>query len=138
MNDIKVKRVKNKEKPDENEKELIRLRKEREYSEVEMKEKLKGMSISKIESNDMIRPKEMKIEEQLDAVRSLKNKQSCLDNEISEMRIVMDNKIAGLEEEQAKNDIRDSTIEELIEKVCRITEEKMKMRSESDRSIEDL
>ena len=64
-----------------------------------MEEKLKGMSISKIESNDMIRPKEMKIEEKLDAVRSLKNKQSCLENEISEMRLIMDNKIAGLEEE---------------------------------------
>ena len=81
------------------------------------------MSISKIESNDMIRPKEMKIEEKLDAVRSLKNKQSCLENEISEMRLIMDNKIAGLEEEQAKNDIKDSTIEKLIEKLCTITEE---------------
>ena len=50
----------------------------------------------------------------------------------------MDNTIAGLQNEKLNNDIKDSTIEELNEKVCRITEEKMKMRSESDRSIEDL
>ena len=107
----------------EDDKELIRLRKEREYSEVEMEEKMKGMSRREKERDYMIRQKEMKIEEQLDAVRSLKNKQSCLENEISEMRIVMDNKIAGREEEQAKNDIKDSTIEKLIEKLCTITEE---------------
>merc|ERR1712048_1073021 len=32
----------------------------------------------------------------------------------------------------------DSTIEELNEKVCRITEEKKRMKSEIDKSIEDL
>ena len=34
--------------------------------------------------------------------------------------------------------MKDCTIEELNEKVCRITEYKMKMKSENDKSIQDL
>ena len=41
-------------------------RKEREYSEVEMEEKMKGMSRREKERDYMIRQKEMKIEEQLE------------------------------------------------------------------------
>merc|ERR1712021_313644 len=86
----------------------------------------------------MIGQKEMKIEEQLEDMKSLKNKHACLENEISEMRIEMDNTIAGLQNEKLNNDIKDSTIEELNEKVCRITEEKMRMEIENDKSIADL
>merc|ERR1711957_705889 len=45
LNGIKVKCVQNEEKLDEYEKELIRLRKEGEYNEVEMEEKMKVISI---------------------------------------------------------------------------------------------
>ena len=71
-------------------------RKEREYSEVEMEEKMKGMSISEIDSNDMIRQKEMMIEEQLDAMDSLKNKHVHLHSEVSEMKIILETTIADL------------------------------------------
>ena len=60
-----------------------------------------------------------------------------MENEISEMRIVMESRREGLKKEQAKNDMKDSTIEELNEKVCRISEEKVRFKSESDRSIEE-
>merc|ERR1712008_209523 len=82
--------------------------------------------------------KEIKIEEQLEDMKSLKNGIACLENEISEMRIEMDNPIAGLEEEEANNKLKDSTIEELNERLCRITEEKMRMKNENDKSIDDL
>jgi hypothetical protein len=85
----------------------------------------------------MIMQKEMKIEEQLEAMKSLTDKHACLENEISEMRIVMESTREGLKKEQAKNDMKDSTIEELNEKVCRISEEKMRLKSENDRSIEE-
>merc|ERR1739844_29035 len=81
---------------------------------------------------------EMKIEEQLEAINSLKNKHTSLENEISDMRIVMERTREDLQQEQAKNDTKDATIEELNEKVCRITEEKMRILSENDESIEDL
>merc|ERR1712194_552507 len=87
LNDIKVKCVQNEEKLDEYEKELIRLRKEREYNEVEMEEKMKVISIREKERDDMIGQKEMKIEQQLEDTKA------CLENEISEMRIVMDSSI---------------------------------------------
>ena len=38
----------------------------------------------------------------------------------------------GLKKEQAKNDMKDSIIEELNEKVCRISEEKKMLKSEHD------
>ena len=61
-----------------------------------------------------------------------------MENEISEMRIVMESTREGLKKEQAKNDMKDSTIEELNEKVCRISEEKMRLKNENDRSIEEM
>ena len=61
-----------------------------------------------------------------------------MENEISEMRIVMESTREGLKKEHTKNDMKDSTIEELNEKVCRITEAKMRLKSESDRSIEEM
>ena len=47
----------------------------------------------------------------MEAMKSLKNKHACLENEISEMRIVMESTREGLQKEQAKNDIKDSRIE---------------------------
>merc|ERR1712194_705261 len=120
LNDIKVMFVQNKEKLDENEKELMRLRKERENDEVVIEEKMKEFNIREKERDDMIGQKEMNIEEQLEDMKSLKNKHACLENE------------------KANNDIKDSTIEELNEKVCRITEEKTRIKSECDRIIEDM
>ena len=80
----------------------------------------------------MIMQKEMKIEEQLEAMKSLTDKHTGLENEISGMRIVMQSTREDLKKEQAKNDMKDSTIEELNEKVCRISEEKMRLKSETD------
>merc|ERR1712115_62773 len=40
--------------------------------------------------------------------------------------------------EKLNNEIKDSTIEELNEKVCRITEEKMTIKTDNDKSIADL
>merc|ERR1712085_58762 len=76
--------------------------------------------------------------EHLEAVKSLKNENSKLKNEISDMRIVEENALVGLQEEKVKNKTKDCKIEELNEKVCRITEDKMKMISGNDKSIEDL
>ena len=129
LNDIKVKCVQNEEKLEEREKEIMMLRKDRNDNEVEMEEKMKLISIREKERDEMIRQKERKIEEQLEAMKSLKNKHACLENEISEMRIVMESRREGLKKEQAKNDMKDSTIEELNEKVCRITEENIIMNS---------
>ena len=44
----------------------------------------------------------------------------------------------GLRKEQENNYIKDSITEEPNEKVCSITKEKMKMKSESDKSIGGL
>ena len=71
-------------------------------------------------------------------MKSLKNKHVYLENKMSDMRIVIESTTEGLQKDQAKNGIKNSTIEEPNEKVCRITEEKMKMKSENDRSIGDL
>ena len=138
LDDSKVKCVQNEEKLEEREKEIMMLRKDRKDNEVEMEEKMKLISIREKERDEMIRQKERKIEEQLEAMKSLKNKHACLENEISEMRIVMESTREGLKKEQAKNDMKDSIIEELNEKVCRISEEKMRLKSENDRSIEEM
>ena len=53
LNDIKVKCVQNEEKLDENEKEILRLRKERECNEVEMDDKMKLISMRDKELNEM-------------------------------------------------------------------------------------
>lgn len=111
LNDSKVKRVQNEEKLEEREKEIIMLRKDRKDNEVEMEEKMKLISIREKERDEMIWQKERKSEEQLEAMKSLKNKHACLENEISEMRIVMESTREGLQKEQAKNDIKDSRIE---------------------------
>ena len=47
----------------------------------------------------------------MEAMKSLKNKHSFFENEISEMRIVMESTREGLQKEQAKNDMKDSRIE---------------------------
>merc|ERR1740139_1702529 len=80
----------------------------------------------------------MKIEEHLEAVKSLKSENSRLKNEISDLSIVVESATVGLQEEKVQNNTKDCVIEELNEKVCRITEAKMRMISEHDKSIEDL
>merc|ERR1739844_771898 len=111
LNDSKVKCVQNEGKLEEREKEIIMLRKDRKDNEVEMEEKMKLISIKEKERDEMIRQKERKIEEQLKAMKSLEKENACLENEISEMRIVMESTREGLQKEQAKNDIKDSRIE---------------------------
>merc|ERR1712115_199492 len=138
LNDIKVKCVQNEETLDESEKEIVRLRKEIECNEVEMEEKMKVISMRDEELNEMRKQWDMKIEEQLETMKSLESKNNSLGNEIREMRIVMESTTAGLQQEKLNNDMKDSTIEELSEKLCGITEENMRMKSENDKSIEDL
>merc|ERR1712194_192150 len=53
-------------------------------------------------------------------------------------KILMDSATAGLLKERLNNDIKDATINEQNEMVCRLAEEKMKMKSENNKSIEDL
>jgi len=127
-----------KKKLDENEKEILRLRKERECNEVEMEVKMKLISMRDEELNEMRTQWDMKIEEELETVKSLKSKNTSLEDEICEMRIVMESTAAELQKEKLNNDIKDSKIEELNEKVRRISEEKMRMKNENDKSIEDL
>merc|ERR1739844_803245 len=138
LNDIKVKCVENEEKLEEREKEITRLRRESDENEVEMEGKMKLISIREKESDEMIRQKEMKIEEQLEAMKSLTDKHACLENEISEMRIVMESTREGLQIGQTKNDMTDSTIEDLNEKACRISEHSDSIEKSNDilRSME--
>merc|ERR1712238_121461 len=141
LNDIKVKCVQNEEKLDENEKELIRLRKEREHNEVEMEEKMKVISIRENELNDIRKywkHWDNKTKEQLETVNALRTKNGSLEDKISHMRLVMDSTTGGLQKERLNNDIKDSTIDELNKKVCRITEQKMRMKIENDKNIADL
>merc|ERR1712238_462581 len=97
LNDIKVKCVQNEEKLDENEKELIRLRKEREYNEVEMEEKMKVISIRENELNLMRKQCDVKVEEQLETVNALRFKNTSLENEICDTKMVMETGIARLQ-----------------------------------------
>merc|ERR1739844_409199 len=138
LNDIKVKCVENEEKLEEREKEITRLRRESEENEVEMEGKMKRINMREKESDEMIRQKEMKIEEQLEAMKSLTDKHACLENEISEMRIVMESTREGLQIGQTKNDMTDSTIEDLNEKACRISEHSDSIEKSNDilRSME--
>ena len=53
LNDIKVKCVQKEENLDENEKEILRLRKETECNEIEMDEKMKLISMRDEELNEM-------------------------------------------------------------------------------------
>ena len=57
LNDIKGKFVQNEGKLDESEKEIVRLRKVREYDEVEMEEKMKLIGMREKEINEVIRQK---------------------------------------------------------------------------------
>ena len=50
----------------------------------------------------------MKIEEELETVKSLKSKNTSLEDEICEMRVVMESTAAGLQKEKLNNDIKDS------------------------------
>lgn len=94
LNDIKVKCVQKEEKLDENEKEILRLRKERECNEVEMDENMKLISMRDEELNEM--RTQWDIEEELETVKSLKSKNTSLEDEICEMRVVMESTAAGL------------------------------------------
>merc|ERR1712194_8723 len=136
LNNIKGKCVQYEEKLDECKNEI--LRKERKYNEMDMADKMKLGTTRDEDICKSIRQRDIEIEEQLDAVNSLKNKSTCLKNKISDMRFVMKSTTAGPQKEMAQNDIKNNTIEELMGKMCGITEEKMKMKSEDDRSTEDL
>ena len=74
----------------------------------------------------------------MDAVKSMKWENARLKNEISDLRIVVESVTVVLQEEKVKNNTKGCIIEELNEKVCRITEAKMRMISENDKSNEDL
>jgi len=130
--------VQNEENLDESEKEIMRLRKENEYKEVEIEHKIALVSIIRNASNEMRRHKDMKIEEYLEAMNSLKRENTRLKREISDMRIVMESSTVGLQEEKVEDHMEDCTIEELNEKVCRITKEKIKMKNENDKSIDEV
>ena len=69
-------------------------------NEVKMKDQIKLTSMRGKESNDMIRQRDMKIEEHLEAVKSLKSENSRLKNEISDLRIVVESATVGLQEEK--------------------------------------
>ena len=72
----------------------------------------------------------------METVKSLKS--TSLEDEICEMRVVMESTAVGLQKEKLNNDIKDSEIEQLNEKDRRISEEKMRMKNENDKSIQDL
>merc|ERR1719491_302543 len=106
--------------------------------DVKMKDQMNLTSMRGKESNEMIRQRDTKIEEHLEAVKSLKSENSKLKNEISDFRILVESATVRLQEEKEKNNTKDCIIEELNDKVLRITEAKMRMISEYDKSIEDL
>merc|ERR1711983_646466 len=101
---------------------------EMQYNGQEMANTIKLSSTSKKEICESIRQRDIKIEEQLEAVNSSKNINNNMNSETFDMRIVMESRTVGLQEEKAQNDINNDTIEELNEKACRITEEKMKTK----------
>jgi len=59
-------------------------------NDVKMKDQIKLASMRGKESNDMIRQRDTKIEEHLEAVKSLKSENSKLKNEISDFRILVE------------------------------------------------
>merc|ERR1712194_208212 len=107
-------------------------------NEMKMKDQMKLTSMRGKESNEMIRHRDMKIEEHLEALNSSKSEITRLKNEISDLRIVVESATVGLQEEKVKNNTKDCKIEELNEKVCRITEDVMKMKNENDKGIEEM
>ena len=58
--------------------------------DVKMKDQMNLTSMRGKESNEMIRQRDMKIEEHLEAVKSLKSENSKLKNEISDFRILVE------------------------------------------------
>ena len=61
-----------------------------------------------------------------------------MEDEICEMRVLLESTVAVLKKEKQNNDIKDSEIEDLNERLCRISEEKMRMKNRNNKSIEDL
>merc|ERR1712151_212946 len=104
----------------------------------EMEEKIKDICMREKESSEMIRQRDAKIEEQVEAMNTLKNQNTSLKNEISDMGVDLESTRAGLRKEKLKNEMKDSTIEKLNEKMRMITEEKMEMKIETDKNIADL
>merc|ERR1712113_1298457 len=138
LNDILAKCSHYEKKLDENEKEMSKLRVEKEDYSVEMEEKVKVISMREKELDEMRTQWDMKMEEQLEVMKSLNADNITLKDQLLELRIVVESTRAELQEERLSNDTKNSTIEELNEKVSRITEEKMRMKSEYDKSIKDL
>ena len=62
------------------------------------------------ERNEVMRQKDMKTKQGLEAVKSLTSKNTKLRDESSDTRIVMESTTTGLQKEKAKNDMKDSTI----------------------------
>ena len=58
----------------------------------------------------MIRHRDLKIEEQLDAVKSMKWENARLKNEISDLRIVVESATVGLQEEKVQHNTKDCII----------------------------
>jgi len=101
-------------------------------NEVEMKDQLKLTGIGEEKSDDIIRQRDMKIEDHFEAVNT------NLKDKISDMEIVIENATRGLQEEKVEDNTVDGMIEEFSERVCRNTGEKMKKKSGNDISIEDI
>jgi len=62
-----------------------------------MKNKVMLINIREKESNELMRQKDTKIEEHVEAVLTLKNEKSRLKNEISDLGIVMESTTRGLQ-----------------------------------------
>jgi len=58
----------------------------------------------------MIRQRDLKIEEQLDAAKSMKWENARLKNEISDLRIVVESATVRLQEEKVQNNTKDCII----------------------------
>jgi len=69
-------------------------------NDVKMKDQIKLTSMRGKESSEMIRQRDTKIEEHLEAVKSLKSENSKLKNEISDFRILVESATVGLQEEK--------------------------------------
>ena len=79
-------------------------------NDVKMKDQMNLTSMRGKESNEMIRQRDTKIEEHLEAVKSLKSENSKLKNEISDLRIVVESATVGLQEEKVQNNTKDCII----------------------------
>ena len=91
----------------------------------------------------MIRQKDMKIKEHFEIVNAVEGRNTSLKNEICEMKIIVKNTTVELQKIKLQNNtndvtVKDDTFQELNKKICRLTEEKMKLKMENGNSIEDL